>query len=90
MDKKGYLTDLARRPVNNLADIGDFKKARAIMKSVINTNPKNPDGWIAAARIEELDGNIKAARNILSQGLSHCETSDDLWIETVRIEHPEK
>ena len=35
------------------------------MKSVIHSNPKNPDGWIAAARIEELDGKLKEARNLL-------------------------
>jgi len=36
------------------------------MKSVITNNPQSSAGWIAAARIEELDGNIPAARNIIS------------------------
>ena len=49
----------------NIPETSDFKKVRSIMKSVINSNPKNPDGWIAAARIEELDGKLKEARNIL-------------------------
>lgn len=58
VDKKGYLTDLASIPINSEADIGDFKKARVLIKNVININPKNPNGWIAAARIEELDGKL--------------------------------
>lgn len=50
------LTELASVPVHTEQEIGDFDKVRKIMKSVINSNPKNADGWIAAARIEELDG----------------------------------
>lgn len=50
------LTELSSIPVHTEAEIGDFERVRKIMKSVINSNPKNPDGWIAAARIEELDG----------------------------------
>jgi pre-mRNA-processing factor 6 len=58
VDRKGYLTELGSRPVNSESDIGDFKKARAIVKSIINCNPKNPDGYISAARVEVLDGKI--------------------------------
>lgn len=58
VDKKGYLTDLSSVPINSESDIGDFKKARAIVKSIIKSNPKNPDGYISAARVEELDGKI--------------------------------
>jgi pre-mRNA-processing factor 6 len=36
---------------------------------VIQTDPKNSFGWIAAARVEELDGKLPAARSILAQGL---------------------
>lgn len=36
----------------------DLKKARALMNSVITNNPDSVPGWIAAARIEELDGKI--------------------------------
>lgn len=58
VDKKGYLTDLASIPINNEADIGDFKKARILIKNLINNNPKNSNAWLAAARIEELDGKL--------------------------------
>ena len=90
VDAKGYLTDLNSLPSHDSADIGDYKKARTLLKSVINTNPKNPAGWIAAARVEELDGKLLTARNILAQGLQNCPESEDLWLEAVRLESPEK
>ena len=62
VDRSGYLTDLNSLPFANVAggdvDIGDMKKARLLMKSVIETNPKHAPGWIAAARLEELDGKL--------------------------------
>ena len=36
----------------------DIKRARALLKSVITNNPGSASGWIAAARVEELDGKI--------------------------------
>lgn len=90
VDAKGYLTDLNSLPTHDSAEIGDYKKARILLKSVINTNPKNPAGWIAAARIEELDGKLLTARNVLSQGLQNCPESEDLWLEAIRLETPEK
>ena len=90
VDAKGYLTDLNSLPTHDAADIGDYKKARTLLKSVINTNPKNPAGWIAAARVEKLDGKLLTARNILAQGLQNCPESEDLWLEAVVLETPEK
>lgn len=90
VDAKGYLTDLNSLPIHDSAEIGDYKKARTLLKSVINTNPKNPAGWIAAARIEELDGKLVTARNILAQGLQNCPESEDLWLEAIRLESPDK
>jgi hypothetical protein len=37
----------------------DIKKARGLLKSVITSNPNSASGWIAAARVEELDGKIQ-------------------------------
>lgn len=53
--------------INNDTEINDLKKARALLKSVILSNPKSSSGWIAAARVEELDGKIQEARNILAK-----------------------
>jgi pre-mRNA-processing factor 6 len=52
------LTDLNAIKISSETEINDLKKARALLKAVISSNPKNSDGWIAAARVEELDGKI--------------------------------
>jgi pre-mRNA-processing factor 6 len=44
------------------AEISDIKKARLLLKSVINTNPRHAPGWIAAARLEEVAGKLQQAR----------------------------
>ena len=67
INKKGYMTDLDSMKINSETEINDLKKARALLKAVISSNPKSTSGWIAAARIEELDGKIQEARNILDQ-----------------------
>lgn len=54
VDPKGYLTDLKSMKIASDADISDIKKARLLLKSVIQTNPKHAPGWIAAARLEEV------------------------------------
>jgi len=52
------MTDLNSMKINTDTEINDLKKARALLKSVISINPKNSSGWIAAARVEELDGKL--------------------------------
>ena len=93
VDQKGYLTDLNSVIPGGLGtdvDVGDMKKARLLLKSVIETNPKHAPGWIAAARLEELDGKLNAARTILAQGLEHCPDSEDIWLEAARLEPLDK
>ena len=63
----------------------DVKKARLLLKSVISTNPKHAPGWIAAARLEEVTGHSQAARNIVMRGTEVCPTSEDIWIEAIRL-----
>ena len=65
IDKVVYMTDLNSLKHNSETEIQDIKKARALLKAVISSNPKRTSGWIAAARIEEYDGKIQEARNIL-------------------------
>jgi pre-mRNA-processing factor 6 len=91
VDTRGYLTSLnSRLPIGMDIDIGDIKKARLLLKSVIETNPSHAPGWIAAARLEELDGKLQAARSIIAQGLQQCTDSEDLWLEAARLETPDK
>ena len=56
VDPKGYLTSLDSVQLSSDAEISDIKKARMLLKSVINTNPKHAPGWVAAARLEEQVG----------------------------------
>lgn len=88
VDPKGYLTDLKSMKINSDAEISDIKKARLLLKSVIQTNPKHGPGWIAAARLEEVAGKLQAARNFIQQGCEECPQNEDVWLEACRLATP--
>lgn len=67
VDPKMYLTDLGSIKINSEAEIGDIKKARLLLQSVRQTNPKHAPGWIASARLEEVAGLLKEARKLITQ-----------------------
>lgn len=86
IDPKGYLTSLAKSQVNQgEAQVGDIKRVRVLLESVIKTNPKHAPGWIAAARLEELAGKTVAARNLIARGCEFCPKSEDAWLENIRL-----
>ncbi|TVY83003.1 Pre-mRNA-splicing factor prp1 [Lachnellula suecica] len=86
IDPKGYLTSLAKSQINEgEAQVGDVKRVRVLLESVIKTNPKHAPGWIAAARLEELAGKTVAARNIIARGCEFCPKSEDTWLENIRL-----
>jgi pre-mRNA-processing factor 6 len=86
IDPKGYLTSLAKSQVNEGEhQVGDVKRVRVLLESVIKTNPKHAPGWIAAARLEELAGKTVAARNIIARGCEFCPKSEDAWLENIRL-----
>nr|KYP53403.1 Pre-mRNA-processing factor 6 [Cajanus cajan] len=76
VDPKGYLTVLNSMKITSDAEISDFKKARLLLKSVTQTNPKHPPGWIAAARLEELAGKLQVARQLIQRGCEEFEEED--------------
>jgi pre-mRNA-processing factor 6 len=88
VDPRGYLTELSGLKLNTDAEIGDFKKARLLLKSVISTNPKHPPGWIAYARLEELAGKIGKARKLIAKACQMCSASEDVWLEAARLNTP--
>ncbi|KAI3940978.1 hypothetical protein MKW92_005708 [Papaver armeniacum] len=90
VDPKGYLTDLKSMKITSDAEISDIKKARLLLKSVIQTNPKHPPGWIAAARLEEVAGKIQAARQLIQKGCEECPKSEDVWLEACRLSNPDE
>ncbi|XP_057534911.1 protein STABILIZED1 [Amaranthus tricolor] len=89
VDPKGYLTDLKSMKITSDAEISDIKKARLLLKSVIQTNPKHPPGWIAAARLEEVAGKIQAARQFIKKGCEECPKNEDVWLEACRLASPD-
>lgn len=85
IDPQGYLTSLSSLPTQSTAEIGDIKKARSLLDSVIKTNPNHAPGWIAAARLEEVAGKMAIARKVIAQGCEHCPKSEDVWLENARL-----
>lgn len=89
VDPKGYMTDMSSLEVKSDAEIGDIKKARTLLKSVINTNPRHAPGWVAAARLEEVAGRHADARQLIQKGCDMCPGSEDVWLEAARLQTPE-
>jgi pre-mRNA-processing factor 6 len=87
VDPQGYLTSLSSTKIATTAEIGDIVKARLLLKSVRDTNPKHGPGWIASARVEEAAGKILQARKIIQAGCEACPDNEDVWLEAARL-HP--
>lgn len=86
IDPKGYLTSLSMTEKKaGEIPVGDIKRARVLLESVIKTNPRHGPGWIAAARLEEFAGKIVAARNVIRRGCEMCPKSEDTWLECIRL-----
>jgi len=90
INKEGYMTDLNSMKIQTDTEINDIKKARALLKAAISNNPKSYTGWIAAARVEELDGKLQEARNILAQACQNFLDCEDVWLEAARLTQPER
>lgn len=58
----------------------DIKRARALLQSLIKTNPKHAPGWVAAAWLENVAGKSVQARKIIAEGCNHCSKNEDVWI----------
>ncbi|GAA5881181.1 hypothetical protein JCM16303_004830 [Sporobolomyces ruberrimus] len=80
VDPKGYLTGLDSQMLKTSSEIGDIKRARALLQSLIKTNPKHAPGWVAAAWLENVAGKQVAARKIIAQGCDQCPKNEDVWI----------
>eukprot|EP01135_Chromosphaera_perkinsii_P001597 Nk52_evm67s207 gene=Nk52_evmTU67s207 len=89
VDPQGYLTGLNSVAGRSAEEIGDIKKARLLLKSVITTNPSHGPGWVAAARLEEVAGKLQTARNIITKGCEACPKNADVWLEAIRLDNPE-
>lgn len=90
IDPQGYMTELNSIKVSSESEIADLKKARLLLKSMTNSNPKHGPGWIAAARLEEQAGKISEARKIIKEGCENCPENEDVWLEACRLQTPNK
>jgi len=87
----GYLTEMnSVIKLNSANDIQDIKNAKLLLKNLVNTDSKNVAGWIAAARLEELDGKLSQAREVISQAAQNIFDSEDIWLEAARLHPPEQ
>ncbi|GAA6004191.1 hypothetical protein JCM10207_002474 [Rhodosporidiobolus poonsookiae] len=80
IDPKGYLTGLDSQLLKTSSEIGDIKRARALLQSLTKTNPKHAPGWVAAAWLENVAGKQVAARKIVAEGCEQCPKNEDVWI----------
>jgi hypothetical protein len=74
VDVGGFLTELSTsQGMGSGAElVSDTNKARALLQSVVSSNPKHSGGWIAASRVEVLAGRKQDAKELLAMGLKHC------------------
>ncbi|EGT49152.1 hypothetical protein CAEBREN_01897 [Caenorhabditis brenneri] len=87
VDPKGYLTDLQSIIPQAGGDLQDIKKARMLLKSVRETNPRHPPAWVASAVLEEQAGKLQTARNLIMEGCEKIKNSEELWLHAIRL-HP--
>ncbi|KAJ9103855.1 hypothetical protein QFC21_002317 [Naganishia friedmannii] len=89
IDPRGYMTALNSQIGHSDQQIGDIKRARQLLDSVIKTNPKHGPGWIAAASLEQHAKKMVAARKIIAQGCEQCPKNEDVWFHAADINTPE-
>ena len=85
VNRSGYLTALDSMKVTSETEINDVKRARLLYRQMTKNNPTNTAGWLAAARLEEYDGKIQEARNIMLEACSKLPDKEDIWIEASRL-----
>lgn len=87
VDATGYLTGLqtSLEAAPSAGALNDIKKARALYKSIIRSNPANPAAWIAAAAVEEVANKPADARKMLKAGCKQCPASPELWLQRIRL-----
>ncbi|KAG5438082.1 hypothetical protein PCANB_000429 [Pneumocystis canis] len=85
IDPQGYLTSMNSMTIKSNTELGDIKRARSLMQSLIKTNPNSAAGWMSAARVEVVAGKLQQARNIIAKGCKNCPTNEDIWIEAVGL-----
>lgn len=84
IEKAGILSKINSSQFSEY-QIQDVAKARLLFASLRESDPKNYKAWVASARLEELNGRVQEALNILNTGSSINPYSDDIYVELVRL-----
>ncbi|KAK9468682.1 PRP1 splicing factor, N-terminal-domain-containing protein [Lipomyces arxii] len=87
IDPKGYLTSLSSASSKN-TEFVDTAKHRELLMSVVKTDPKHANGWIAIAKLEEQANRLPAARKLIQQGCDNCPKNEAVWLENIRLNPP--
>lgn len=85
IDPKGYLTSLATLSSESNIELGDIRRVRPLLESLVKAEPKDPRGWIGLARLEEIAKRPQKSRSLIEQGCQNCPTSEDVWLESMRM-----
>lgn len=85
IDTKGYLTSLAGSNIPTTAEIGDVRRLRPLLKSLVTADPNEPRGWIGLARLEELANRTQKALTIIEEGCQNNPKNEDVWMESIRL-----
>ena len=86
LDASNYISQMEGGSNTFTGDIAEVKKARLLFKSITRSDPTNATGWLAAARLEEVVGNLAEAKGVLARGITSCPNSEDLWLNAIRLE----
>ncbi|AAS50671.1 ABL100Wp [Eremothecium gossypii ATCC 10895] len=63
----------------------DVTKARKMLAAYRRSDPKQPQGWIASAKLEERVNRFHSAKAIIDQGCQECPRDEDIWLENIRL-----
>ncbi|TID28363.1 hypothetical protein CANINC_002541 [Pichia inconspicua] len=83
VDPKVYLEAL--NPNRKTYNIGDYKKTRKLLAKLCETNPHNPQNWIASAKLELEAQKLGKAKQIIQEGCERCPKSEETWLTNLEI-----
>ncbi|CAN7009342.1 unnamed protein product, partial [Brassica rapa subsp. trilocularis] len=91
--QRDYLTDVKSMKRTTNEKIYECNRVRLLLYKILtHSNPKIPNGWISAARVEEMNGKT-AARIMLHGAVECCPFRQELWAALARLdtyENPRK
>lgn len=82
VDKNDYLEKLRS---SNKFNIGDYQKTRRLFAKLRDTNPLNPQNWIASANLEVQAKQFTRAKKLIQEGCEKIPKSEEIWLTNLEI-----